>query len=368
MRELQLSSIHKSLDADMGSFAGWEAPIKYDRIMAEHLAVRKKAGIFDTSHMGEILVSGKNALKLLQLVLSREVSDLEVNSAKYSTILNKNGGIKDDLFVYRIENSKYLLVTNAGNTEKILEWLREHKDEDVQVENITSSTVMLAIQGPKAQKILQKTTKTNLKDIDSFEATHIEIAGVPVLVSRSGYTGEDGFEVFIFDQTPKNTKEAEKLWNEILKIGKKWDMKPCGLGARDSLRLEAGYPLYGNELSEEITPLEAKIEHAVSFDKENFIGKEALLQQKNEGISKKRVGITMKDKGIPRKQNPVLKNNKKIGKITSGGYSPTQKTGIAMAYTPPNLQPNDKINIKIRKKTKNAIITKWPFYEVKENG
>lgn len=278
MKELQLSSVHKSLGADIESFAGWKMPIKYDRITSEHMAVRESAGLFDISYMGEIRVSGDDALALLQLATSKDVSELDANSAHYSTALNERGGTKDDLLVYRMGDREYIVVTNAVNTEKLYNWFSDNAEGEVEVENITSATLMLALQGPKAQKVLQNITESDLDEVGRFGTRWIEAAGVRALISRSGYRGEDGFEIYIFDQTKESAEGSARVWNELLRVGDDAGIKPCGLGARNSLRLEAGPPLYGHELTEEITPLEARIGYVVEFDKGNFIGRESLIR------------------------------------------------------------------------------------------
>lgn len=362
MKKPKLSEIHKQLDADMGTYAGWEMPIKYDGILPEHLAVRRNVGLFDISHMGEIKVSGSGAFELLQYVTSNDISELEKGSEHYSLILNEEGGVKDDLFVCQISEREYILVINAANTNKIYSWLVDH-NEEVLIEDITSKTTMLALQGPESEKVLQKLTKFDLGEIDRFRLKWIEVSGIQVLVSRSGYTGEDGFEIYLFGQKQENFDDSVGVWNKLMKEGKEAGIKPCGLGARDSLRLEAGFPLYGHELTEEITPLEAGIDFAVELDKGNFIGRGALLTQREEGISKKRIGIKMKEKGIPRGGYDLFRKSEKVGEVTSGGYSPLLETGIGMGYASPELKVGDVINVEIRRQKRKGLVKEWPFYE-----
>lgn len=368
MRELQLSGIHRSLGANMDSFAGWEMPIRYDRITYEHVAVRERVGLFDISHMGIIEVEGTGGSELLQFVTSNDISKLATGAAQYSTVLNGKGGVKDDLFVYRTANRKFMIVTNAINGEKIHGWLTGHANGDVEVRNVTTDTVMFALQGPKAQRVLQKMTESDLDKIDRFEAKWTELIGVRSLVSRSGYTGGDGFEIYIFDQTVKNVGDAIEVWNGLLKMGEEDGIKPCGLGARDSLRLEEGLPLYGHELTEEITPLEARIDYAVAFDKGDFVGRDPLLEQREEGISRKRIGIKMEERGIPRGECDLFMGEDKIGVVTSGGFSPLLGIGIGMGYAPPELEVGEEINVSIRKQRRRAVVVEWPFHRREENG
>lgn len=363
MKELQLSSLHESLGADMETFAGWKMPIKYDRIASEHMAVRENVGIFDISHMGELRISGGNSSELVQYLTSNDVSKLSVGSAHYSTALNENGGTKDDLFVYRTDDQEYMIVVNATNVEKLYNWFESHAEGEVKVDDITSDTVMLALQGPNAQEVLQKVTEHDLDEVGRFESNWIEVADIRVLVSRSGYTGEDGFEIYIFDQSRGNAEKAKRIWSELLEVGEDSGIKPCGLGARDSLRLEAGYPLYGHELTEDITPLEARIAFVVSFEAGDFIGKESLLKQKEEGISRKRIGIKMKERGVPREGYNLLQEGEKIGEVTSGGFSPVLKAGIAMGYATPGIDTGEGIGVEIRGAVKEAVLESWPFYE-----
>lgn len=367
MNELQLSEIHKRLDADMGSYAGWKMPIKYEGIVSEHLAVRKNVGLFDISHMGEIRVRGEGAYGLLQYLATNDISELEKGSEHYSLILNEKGGIKDDLFVCQISKQGYILVVNAANTDKIYSWLSDHENEEVQIEDITSETTMFALQGPESEKVLQGLTKFNLDEIDRFTFREIDVAGIRALVSRSGYTGEDGFEIYLFEQTRENSDDSERIWTKFLQEGEGVGIKPCGLGARDSLRLESGFPLYGHELTEEITPLEAKIDYAVKLDKGNFVGREALITQKEKGIPKKRIGIEMDEKGIPRRGYDLFRKNEKVGEVTSGGYSPLLERGIGMGYVSQDLEVGEVINVEIRKQKRKGVVKKWPFYEEVHN-
>lgn len=363
MKQLQLAQDHRSLGAKMVPFAGWEMPLKYTGIIDEHLAVRGEVGLFDISHMGEISVCGEEALEFLQRVTSNDVSKLEVGDAHYSTVLNEEGGVKDDVFVYRTGEQEYMVVVNAVNDEKIYRWFKQQAREGVEIKDITATTVMLALQGPKAQDVLQKITDFELGELQRFKASRMKVAGIESLVSRSGYTGEDGFELYIFDQSKDDYQRAERIWNELLHAGEDAGIKPCGLGARDSLRLEAGFVLYGHELTEEITPLEARIGFTVKYDKGEFIGRGALIKRKEQGVSRKRIGIKMKDRGIPRQGHRIFKDGREIGHLTSGMLSPVLRVGIGMGYATPELTTGDEVTVKIHDRPRAAEIVDWPFHK-----
>lgn len=361
MKEIQLSSVHKSLGAEIDSFAGWRMPIKYDRVKDEHMAVREKLGLFDISHMGEIRVTGSDSEDFLKIATTNNVSELEVGSAHYSVILNEKGGTKDDVFVYRLGDEEFVLVVNASNVDKIFNWFTKKSTGDVKVRDITSETVMFALQGPESREVLQGVVEYNLEDFEKFSADWMEVAGVECLVSRSGYTGEDGFEIYVFDQASGEADESIEILNKLLENGESSGIKPCGLAARDSLRLEAGFPLYGHELNEEITPIEAKIEFVLDFEKE-FLGRKKLLEQKREGVSRERIGFVMEEGGIPRKDYGLFLDDEKIGEVTSGGFSPVLETGIGMGYALPDLALGREVFVDIRGRRRKAIIEDWPFF------
>jgi aminomethyltransferase len=318
--------------------------------------------------MGEISVRGSNALSFLQRVTTNDVSKLAIGDAHYSTVLNENGGTLDDIFVYRLGEQDYMVVANAVNVDKIFKWFKNQAKDEVELNDITMSTVMLALQGPMAQATLQKLTSFDLKTLGRFKAGSIEAAGMKMPVSRSGYTGEDGFELYLFDESQYEPSRAEKLWNELLNAGKEFGIKPCGLGARDSLRLEAGYVLYGHELAEYITPLEARIGFAVKLDKGDFIGKEALLKQKEKGLTRTRIGLRMGDKGVPRQGYKVLADREEAGYVTSGTLSPILNVGIAMGYAPPSVKDANEVTIEIHGKQKAAEVVEMPFYDATKFG
>ncbi|MED3660745.1 glycine cleavage system aminomethyltransferase GcvT [Ureibacillus terrenus] len=341
-------------------FGGWELPVQFSSIKEEHEAVRKRAGLFDVSHMGEILVEGENAQKYLQKLLTNDISKIPDGGAQYNLMCYENGGVVDDLIVYNLGNSRYLLVVNAANIEKDVEWLKKHAEGDVAITNQSDQYAMIALQGPLSEKILQSLTEENLSEIKPFHfKASVEIGGYPVLLSRSGYTGEDGFELY------GEPDAIVSLWNKILEAGKGDGLIPCGLGARDTLRFEACLPLYGQELSESITPLEAGLGFAVKLQKESdFIGKEALIKQKEEGLQRKLVGIEMIDKGIPRHGYKVFKGDQEIGVVTTGTQVPSTKRNLGLALL--DIQYTDlgtEVDVEIRKKKVKAQVVPKPFYK-----
>ncbi|MBC7219417.1 MAG: glycine cleavage system aminomethyltransferase GcvT [Hadesarchaea archaeon] len=368
MKQLHIADIHRSLGAQLIEFAGWEMPLSYTSLAEEHMAVREAAGLFDVSHMGEFKVSGQEALKFLQTVTTNDVSKLEILGSQYSTVTNEQGGTRDDILVYRLAENDYLVVCNAANVEKIGNWFAQKNNFDAKIEDITMTTTLFALQGPKAISTLQKLTDFDLTKIKRFRASWVNIAGTESLASRTGYTGEDGLEMFLLDEPQANPKRAAGLWKAILEAGKEYGVKPCGLGARDTLRLEAGLCLYGNDLTEEISPLEARIEFAVKLDKGDFIGREALLEQKKSGLKKVRIGLRMLEPGIPRQGYSIFREDEKIGWVSSGTFSPLLKKGIAMGYVPPDVKVGDTLSIEIHNRKRKAEVVEWPFYNPEKYG
>lgn len=367
MKHLLLESVHEEAGAQFMEFAGWRMPIQYSSIAEEHMAVRNRAGLFDVSHMGEFLISGQDALKFIQRVTSNDVLSLEEEGVQYSTVLNERGGVKDDVMVYRMAKARFLLVCNASNVEKLENWFAQHKLPGVDIVNISDTTVLLALQGPAAQEVLQPFSSVDLRTVEHFNGTWAEIADTRAWISRTGYTGEDGFEIFLFDV--ENPEVARKVWDVLIEAGKQAGLKPCGLGARDTLRLEAGLCLYGNELEEDITPLEARISFVVKFEKEGgFIGREALLKLKEQGLHRIRVGFRMLESGVPRKGMRILVAGEEAGVVTSGTFSPLLKQGIGMGYLPPRFEFGQPVEIEIRGKKRKAEIVKWPFYDERRYG
>lgn len=341
-------------------FGGWDLPVQFSSIKEEHEAVRTKAGLFDVSHMGEVEVKGENALAYLQKMMTNDVSKLVDNQAQYTAMCYPNGGTVDDLLIYRKSADDYLLVINASNIDKDMDWLNQHKIAGVEVNNISDDIAQLAIQGPIAEEILQTLTDQDLSEIRFFRfQDNVDLSGIKALVSRTGYTGEDGFEIYL------QAEQAAELWSTLLEAGSSKGLVPCGLGARDTLRFEAKLPLYGQELTSDISPLEAGIGFAVKVGKEeDFIGKDALKKQKEEGLKRKLVGLEMVDKGIPRTGYEVLANDSQIGFVTTGTQSPTLKKNVGLAvidseYT----EAGTEVFVQVRKKTLKAMVVNTPFYK-----
>ena len=336
-------------------FGGWELPVQFTSIKDEHDAVRNRAGLFDVSHMGEIFVEGPDACKYLQKMLSNDVTKIAIGAAQYSVMCYENGGAVDDLITYRLAEEKYLLCVNAANIEKDYEWLVTHKFGDVVITNESDKFAQIALQGPLAEEVLQALTSENLADIKFMKfKDQVDVAGHTVLVSRSGYTGEDGFELY---GTPA---AIVALWNEILKDER---VSAAGLGCRDTLRFESGLPLYGQELSQDITPLEAKLAFAVKLDTD-FIGRDALAKQKEEGLTRKLTGIEMIGKGIPRHGYTVEKDGTVIGEVTTGTQSPMTKRNIGIALIPVEYTTiGTELQVDIRGKKIAAKVVETPFYK-----
>ncbi len=370
MRRTQLYEVHRKT-AEMTTFANFEMPLCYKGITAEHLAVRNSVGVFDISHMGRVTITGSDAENFLNYVLTNDTSTLTPNSALYSVMCNENGGIIDDLVVSRLDKEKFMLVPNATNRDKDYNWLVQKAEGfKVKIEDVSDKVAMLAVQGPNAEKTLQKICNVDLSKIERFKCAPARLADVEVFLSRTGYTGEDGFEIYVWNATLENPDNAIKVWNTILKAGADFGIQPCGLGARDTLRLEAGLCLYGNDIDETITPLEARLSFVVKFQKNNFIGKNALLKQKDEGVKRRRVGLQMIEHGIPRQGFKIYNDkDENIGNVTSGTFSPLLKCGIAMAYVQTiYAQEGNIVNVEIRGKNAKAKIAPFPFYDAEKYG
>lgn len=349
---------HVSLGAKMVPFAGFEMPVQYSGVTEEHFAVREKAGLFDVSHMGQFMIEGPGSKELLQFVTSNNVDTLEDGKAQYSCLPNETGGVVDDLIVYKMADEKYFVVVNASNIDKDWNQILKYNDKfGAKMTNLSDDYSLLAVQGPKATEILQKLTDTNLSDIPYYHFTEGSVAGVnDVIISNTGYTGSGGFEIYF-----KN-EDAVKLWDEILKAGEVEGIIPCGLAARDTLRLEKGFCLYGNDIDDTTSPLEAGLGWITKFDKD-FVNKDYLAKQKEEGVTRKLVGFEMLEKAIPRHDYPVVDaDGNVIGKVTSGTMSPMKKVGIGLAYVDKPHDKNDsEIFIQIRNKNVPAKVVKTPF-------
>ncbi|ATP41037.1 glycine cleavage system protein T [Solibacillus sp. R5-41] len=341
-------------------FGGWDLPVQFSSIKEEHDAVRNRAGLFDVSHMGEIFVEGPDALPYLQKLLSNDISKIAIGGAQYSALCYENGGVVDDLLTYRLDETRYLLCVNASNIDKDFAWMKEHVEGDVTITNASDDFAQIALQGPLSEEVLQTLTDTDLTTIKYFKfQDNVNVSGHNVLVSRSGYTGEDGFEIY---GTPVAIVD---LWDKILHAGKEQGVIAAGLGARDTLRFEACLPLYGQELSQDISPLEAGIGFAVKLQKEpKFIGQEALIAQKEDGLPRKSVGVEMIDKGIPRHGYKVFKDGQEIGEVTTGTQSPMTKRNIGMALIDATFaEIGMEVEIEIRNKLAKAVIVEKPFYK-----
>ena len=348
----------------MIEFFGWEMPVEFSGLIDEHLAVRQKAGLFDVSHMGEILISGKQALDFVQYLTPNNAARLTPEKAQYSCLTTPRGTFVDDLLVYCLDQERYLLVVNCANSDKDYEWILSHKDGfDVEVENKSDDYTQLALQGPRALEILKPLIEVNLEEMRSFGSSWGKIAGEKVLVSRTGYTGEDGFEIYTLSSQP------EKIWDAILERGKSFGLLPIGLGARNTLRLEAKLMLYGNDIDETTTVLEAGLGWLVKFKKGEFLGREALLKQKKDGVKKKLVGFEVIERGIARSHYPVFIKGEKVSEVTSGTFSPYLRKSIGLTYLPLEYtEEGTEFEIGIRDKKVKARVVPTPFYKRREKG
>lgn len=359
LEKTPLFEVHNQLKAKLIEFGGWLMPVQYSGIIEEHRAVRNAAGLFDLSHMGEIEVSGHQALEFLQYVTTNDVSKLEVGQAHYTFMLYPDGGIVDDLIVYR-QSDRYLLVVNASNIQKDVLWLKETqtlKGFDLSIRDRSWATALISIQGPKSVEILKPHVDLNLDEIDYYHFGQGKVGDTTAVIARTGYTGEDGFELFV----PR--KEAAKVWNLLMDAGKDHGLMPVGLGARDTLRLEAKMALYGNDIDAGTNPLDAGLTWAVKFDKGDFCGKRALLPVKQAGPKRKLVGFEVKDKAIARHGYPVAKGDQMVGKVTSGAPSPTLGKNIGLAYVPVDSSAiGTKLEVIIRDKKVAIEVVKTPFY------
>jgi len=359
MKDTALSAIHAALGAKMVPFAGYNMPVSYQGINLEHQTVREKVGVFDVSHMGEFFVTGPNALSLIQRVCSNDASKLEDGQAQYSCFPNQDGGVVDDLIVYRIAAEKWLLVVNASNIDKDWAWINSHNTMEATLENSSDHYSLLAIQGPKAIQAMQSLTQEDLSAIKFYTFKINTFAGVEnVIISATGYTGSGGFEIYC-----KNTQVA-KIWTKVLEAGANWGIQPIGLAARDTLRLEMGYCLYGNDIDDTTSPLEAGLGWITKFNKD-FINSESLKKQKEIGVSKTLVGFELSQRGIPRQGYAIVDaQGNSIGRVTSGTMSPSMGKGIGLGYVPMALKEvGSQIHIQIRNKIVPAMVVKLPFYK-----
>ncbi len=358
LKRTPLYEEHLRLEGKLVPFAGFEMPVQYPTgITAEHRAVRETAGLFDVSHMGEFRIRGSGALDLIQRVTVNDASRVEVGQAQYSAMCFEDGGVVDDLLIYRFRDD-YMLVVNAANLEKDLEWIQTHAAGlDVEVRDDSDATALLALQGPETRGILQPLTSVRLDEIRYYRFTEGEVAGVPAVISATGYTGEDGFELYV------PAAEAAGLWRRILEEGGS-RVVPAGLGARDSLRLEVGYPLYGNDLDAEHTVLESGLGWITKLDKGDFVGMAALRAQKEQGIGRRLVGLTIQERGFPRPGYAVLADGQEVGVLTSGTVSPSLGYGVALGYVPVELAgEGTSLEVDARGRRLAAVVTRPPFFK-----
>jgi len=359
MKHIPLRHIHEALGAKMVDFAGFYMPVQYEGVNIEHETVRNGVGVFDVSHMGEFILSGEKALDLIQKVCSNDASTIEIGKAQYSCLPNENGGIIDDLIIYRMKEDQYLLVVNASNIDKDWEWISKHNDMGAEMRNLSDEYALLAIQGPKSIEAMQSLTSVKLSEIPYYGFVVGEFAGIEnVIISATGYTGSGGFEIYC-----KND-EIEQIWNKVFEAGASFGIKPIGLAARDTLRLEMGFCLYGNDIDDTTSPLEAGLGWITKFTKD-FVGSEQLKKQKEEGVNRKLVGFELVDRGIPRQGYEIVDaNGTIIGKVTSGTMAPSLGKGIGLGYvTTQNSKVDTDIFIKIRNNNVKAKVVKTPFYK-----
>jgi aminomethyltransferase len=361
MKNIALHDTHVALKAKMVPFAGFHMPVQYEGVTAEHLTVRKSVGVFDVSHMGEFLVSGENALTLLQKVTSNDVSKLEIGDAQYSCFPNKDNGIIDDLICYRIKENEYLLVVNASNIEKDWNWISKYNDSfGAELKNVSDEYSLLAIQGPKTIEAMQSLSSLNLAEIPFYTFKIADFAGIEnVIISATGYTGSGGFEIYC-----KND-EVIQIWNKVFEAGADYGIKPIGLAARDTLRLEMGYCLYGNDIDDSTSPIEAGLGWITKFTKD-FVNAEALAKEKAHKPERRLVAFKLNERGIPRHGYDIVNNDGiSIGNVTSGTMSPSLQKGIGLGYVPRiYAKAGTQIQIQVRKKAIPATIVKLPFYTI----
>ena len=359
MKHIALSKTHEALGAKMVPFAGYNMPVQYEGVTIEHETVRNTVGVFDVSHMGEFLIEGPHALELIQKVSSNDASKLTIGKAQYSCLPNDTGGIVDDLIIYRIKDDTYLLVVNASNIEKDWNWISSKNSMNATMRDLSEDYSLLAIQGPKAIEAMQSLTSEDLSAIKFYNFVVGDFAGINhVIISATGYTGSGGFEIYC-----KNS-EVKQIWDKVLEAGADFGIKPIGLAARDTLRLEMGYCLYGNDIDDTTSPIEAGLGWITKFTKE-FTNSEALKAEKERGPERKLIGFELEDRGIPRHGYDIVDNNGNvIGNVTSGTMAPSLGKGIGLGYVPPIFaDPGSKINIQIRKKAIPATVVKLPFYK-----
>ncbi len=358
LKRTALNAVHKAAGARMVEFGGWEMPVEYSGIIQEHLAVRNAAGLFDISHMGEIEVTGRGAPALLQFVTSNDVVRLKDFQAQYTALMYPQGSAVDDCLIHRLEENRYFLCVNAANTDKDFDWIVRYNSFGAAVGNVSEEYSQLALQGPKSAAILARLTDADLGKLRTYWFSRAKCSGVEGILARTGYTGEDGFEFYF------PPRASERVWTALLKAGRPEGLLPCGLGARNTLRLEAGFALYGHELDEDTTLLEANLGWICKPEKGEFLGREALREQGRRGLRKKLVGFEMTERGIARDGYPVLADGRVVGRVTSGSPAPFLKKNIGLAYVPPEYaEAGKEIQIEVRGKAVPARQVPLPFYK-----
>jgi len=350
---------HQQLGGKLVDFAGWEMPIQYGGVVEEYQAVRTAVGLFDVSHMGRVMAEGRDAEAFLQRVTTNNVARLAVGEAQYSMVCNPAGGIKDDIFVYRLGPTRFLVCVNASNRDKIVSWLFQKAPQgDVRLSDESDEMAQIALQGPQSQEILRAVCPSAADRLKPRQCMEADVLGVHGVISRTGYTGEVGYELYV------PSRKAEAVWEGLMKAGERAGIKACGLGSRDLLRLEVGYLLYGNDIDEQTTPLEAGAAFAVDFTKGEFVGSQALLEQKEKGPAKRLVAFELLQKGVPRHGMKVLADGREIGVVTSGNLSPRLQKGIGLGYVPAAFTaPGTQFQIDIRGRLHPAVVVKLPFYK-----
>ncbi|MBE0577604.1 MAG: glycine cleavage system aminomethyltransferase GcvT [Desulfuromonadales bacterium] len=362
MKKTPLNQIHRELGARMVDFGGWDMPVQYSGVIEEHLVVRQAAGLFDVSHMGEIEVTGPGALAFIQHLTINDAAKLADNQIQYSAFCYPEGGVVDDVTLYRFNERRFLFCVNASNTDKDFAWMQQVLSEsamtDVTLNNRSAEFAQIALQGPKAEEILSSLTDVPLADIVYYHFHEGVVAGVKMIISRTGYTGEDGFELYL------PASAAVEVWRRLMATGAPHGLLPIGLGARDTLRLEKGYALYGHELSRDISPLEAGLAWITKLDKLDFVGKAALVKQKADGVQRRRIGLVLQERGVPREGYPIFDGDREVGVVTSGTMSPTLKIGIALALVEPAAAGIDnELQVAVRNRRMGAKVVRPPFVQ-----
>lgn len=363
-KRTQVYDYHKK-HGNIVDYAGYELSVWFEGIIPECKAVRTHAGLFDVSHMGRIIVEGKSAEKFLNHLTTNDVSTLSIGQGHYSLLCNPSGGIMDDLTIFRRGPSNYLVVYNAANREKNWAWLDKKRERDVDLKDISDESAMFAVQGPRAAHLLRSISGTRLEEIDKYSGRDVKVRDLSCFVTRSGYTGEDGFEIYVWNTSSHHPEAALRIWDKLLTAGKNEGVKPAGLGARDVLRLEAGMCLYGNDIDEQTSPVEARLNFAVRLEKtSDFVGRGPIQQQREHGPARVRVGFKITDKGIPRQGQEIVLEDQNVGRVSSGTFSPTLGISMGMGYIPPNISKTGSVfDVKIRERNVSAEVVKLPFYQ-----